>query len=543
VSDAPALLYLEADDEITAVVRRVRSAGPGRVVIVAPGRSRATSSAVALRLLAGEDREIAVVGDALTRSLAAEAGLASYATVDDARRAGPVEAGGDEPRHAAIHVVRGSATDETAPTLAVAAAAATGRDADTRPVPVVRPPKPTARPARPRQRPAAPAARRASIAGLAVIVGALLMAGLAAGAIFLPAATIGLALRSEPVGPVTYEIALDGAEPLSGRVQAPETVVATGTYTEQVAATGAVVLYNWTFFPVEVPAGTFVAAGEQAFATLADVVVPRGRLTGAGTILAGDVGVAVEAAAVGEAANVAAEAINVVVNEQIDARLRGFPENPEPRVLNPEPTSGGIDRTGPEITQADVDAAVAALDTTLAALVVDELPSDPETIVVQPTAAEPAIEGLDGLPGTRDQAEAQISGTLDWVAYTAARADVIAAAEAEIASDRSVVPEGDALLEGATEVTLGEARLDGERLVVEAEVTGASVASVEPATIVDRVAGLTAQAAEQELADVGDATVELWPPWVTTVPELPWRVEVEITGGDAGTPSPGPSTP
>ena len=51
---------------------------PARIVLVAPGRSRATSSAVALRLLAraGEDdeRELAVVGDALTRSLAAEAG-------------------------------------------------------------------------------------------------------------------------------------------------------------------------------------------------------------------------------------------------------------------------------------------------------------------------------------------------------------------------------------------------------------------------------------------------------------------------------------
>ncbi|MDQ2689064.1 MAG: hypothetical protein M3Y29_02165, partial [Chloroflexota bacterium] len=79
MSDVPTLLYLEADDEITAVVRRVRAADPGRVVIVAPGRSRATSSAVALRLLAraGEEdgRELAVVGDALTRSLAAEAGL------------------------------------------------------------------------------------------------------------------------------------------------------------------------------------------------------------------------------------------------------------------------------------------------------------------------------------------------------------------------------------------------------------------------------------------------------------------------------------
>ena len=93
MSETPAVVYLEADDEITSVVRRVRSAEAERVIVVVPGRSRATSSAVALRLLAraGEEegREVAVVGDALTRSLATEAGLAAYATLDDARRAEP----------------------------------------------------------------------------------------------------------------------------------------------------------------------------------------------------------------------------------------------------------------------------------------------------------------------------------------------------------------------------------------------------------------------------------------------------------------------
>ena len=95
MTDDATIIFLEADDEITGVVRRVRDAGPGRVVIVAPGRSRATSSTVALRVLAragDEDgAELAVVGDMLTRSLAADAGLAAYASVEDARAALPVE--------------------------------------------------------------------------------------------------------------------------------------------------------------------------------------------------------------------------------------------------------------------------------------------------------------------------------------------------------------------------------------------------------------------------------------------------------------------
>src|SRR5918999_2656554 len=101
-----ALLYLESDDEVTTVVRRLRSATEPRVVVVAPGRSRATSSVVALRLLARvgaeEGRELAVVGDSLTRSLAGEAGLAAYVTVDDARRAEPVYPAASPPRRAGI---------------------------------------------------------------------------------------------------------------------------------------------------------------------------------------------------------------------------------------------------------------------------------------------------------------------------------------------------------------------------------------------------------------------------------------------------------
>ena len=119
MSDQPAVVYLEADDEITTVVRRVRAADAQRVIVVVPGRSRATSSAVALRLLAraGEEtgRDVALVGDALTRSLASEAGLTAYGTLDDARRAEPST---DEPpieaHHAAIHVVRG--TEDTVAT-------------------------------------------------------------------------------------------------------------------------------------------------------------------------------------------------------------------------------------------------------------------------------------------------------------------------------------------------------------------------------------------------------------------------------------------
>src|SRR5437016_3792452 len=52
------ILYLEPDDEIPSVVRRVRESELPRVVLVAPGRSKATSSAIGLRLLARHATEV-----------------------------------------------------------------------------------------------------------------------------------------------------------------------------------------------------------------------------------------------------------------------------------------------------------------------------------------------------------------------------------------------------------------------------------------------------------------------------------------------------
>ena len=112
VDGEPQLLYLEPDDEITSVIRRLRGADTGRVVLVVPGRSRATSSVVALRLLqraaAETGRSVALVADAATRSLAGEAGVAAFASVADATSPTPSQAEPMTPIRAPIHVVRGA---------------------------------------------------------------------------------------------------------------------------------------------------------------------------------------------------------------------------------------------------------------------------------------------------------------------------------------------------------------------------------------------------------------------------------------------------
>ena len=534
MSDTPAVIYLEADDEVTSVVRRLRAADPGPIVIVAPGRSRATSSVVALRLLgraAGADgRPLAVVGDALTRSLAAEAGLPAFASLDDARASEAGHVPAVEPRHASISVVRGPAADETAPTLAALQPSGASPDDMTRTVPVPSStPSPRRAAARRRMPVRAPGRTAVVPVGLLAALALLLVAATVAGAALLPAATVSIVPRSDEIGPVDYEIEVADAERSNGTEVGTADVVATGTYSVHEAAAGTVVLYNWTFFPVDVPAGTFVAAGEQAFATQADVTVPRGQLTGAGTIAAGDIPVAVVAAATGPAGNVAAEAINVVVNPSIDARLRGFPENPEPRVLNPEPTAGGVDETGPEITQDDVDAAAAALRQDLAAMVEDAIGgADPDQLTVEAPRGEPTIEVPEGLVGTRDEERVPISGELAWEVVRADTAAVTDLARARLMADASLLAEGHELLEESIEVQLGSPSLADGVLTVPATVSARSIGRIDTDEVRDRIVGRSAEEAEAALADLGTVSIDLWPGWAATVPELEWRVEIRV---------------
>jgi hypothetical protein len=65
-------------------------------------------------------------------------------------------------------------------------------------------------------------------------------------------------------------------------------------------------------------------------------------------------------------------------------------------------------------------------------------------------------------------------------------------------------------------------------MIVPVTATGESTVDVDPQEVTNRVAGLTADEAEAALEDFGNATVELWPEWVASVPTMEWRVEVVV---------------
>ena len=222
-------------------------------------------------------------------------------------------------------------------------------------------------------------------------------------------------------------------------------------------------------------------------------------------------------------------AIDTVLSQDADARLQGgFPENTERRVTNPEATSGGVDEAGIRFRQADVDAAVEALRDDLRRQVRDELAEHADEVVVQSEPAEPTISGPNDLVGTRDEAEATIEGTLPWEAWTADRSEVREAARGQFADDSAQVPSGHALLPESIEIELAEANVEDGVMRVAATATGRSAAEIDTDEVAQRIAGLTADEAEAALAELGSATVELWPDWVSSVPSMVWRIEVRV---------------
>lgn len=548
MSDAtPTVIYLEPDDEITAVVRRLREADASRVILVAPGRTKATTSAMGLRLLGGlardEGRELILVADAAARSLAAEAGIASAATLTEARELRDVTvAPTARSAGAQITVARGSrAVPVPPPTI--------GPERDpsfdeTRAVPVAAPVAAVA--ARPRgpSRPSRPSRdRRRGVPVALLAAAALLLLGVAAaGAFLLPGATIRLAPRTAAIGPFAYELQTGDELPIqeeSGEMPVTASGTATGVREVRVQATGVVVLQNWNTVAVEVPAGTQVAAGDIVFATDTTVVVPPGGLTSDGTIAPGTESVGVTAVEAGPAGNVAAEAIDTMLTQPTASRLRGFPNSRLRVVINPDPTVDGAAEDVPVVEQTDVDAVLDGFRTELSTAVAAARTDDPNRIYLEPADGDQAVDVSvpDDLVGREGETTFALEGTIRWRVRWLARDEVEAAAAARLASDPAAVGEGRELVDAALAVTLDPPAITGETARIPVHVTAATRPIIDPEALRSAVAGMTRDEAIQVLEPIGAASVDLWPGWVNRVTELAWRVEIVAESAIVAQPS------
>ncbi|MDP9270948.1 MAG: baseplate J/gp47 family protein [Chloroflexota bacterium] len=528
------ILYLEPDDEITSVVRRLREATALRVVLVAPGRTKATTSAIGLRLLAGEagesGRSLALVADAATRALATEAGIAAFASVSEAQSGKPAV---EEPPHrsrARIHVVRGERVTAPAisgPILPAAPRAGLGgatappppgqaRMDDTQPVPVVAAPRPT-RAARPARTRSAVAGRNALIATIVLLV---ILAGLIAAV--LPAATIHITPTVTDIGPVSYTVSLAGQAD-SGTLNSALSGTATGTYDDSKPARGVVVFTNYSNDRITVPQGARVAAGNQVYATDMEVLVPDSSfLFGPGTA-----SVSVTAMKSGEGGNVAADAIDTVVDKALARRFKGSATR---RIVdNPDPTSGGLTKKGPQISQKDVDSLVAKIKDDLKRQLAAHLAADPQRVYAPPAQPQdPQVTVPDGLVGTKDQANFDLQGILQYDRRYLTRAALTSAGAEQVSSDSGARPAGTAVVASSIAVEAGTLSATGDQVSAKLTVRAAVRRDVDLEQLKARISGMSEADATRILASVGTPQITFWPSWVDSVPRLGFRVEMVV---------------
>ncbi len=375
----------------------------------------------------------------------------------------------------------------------------------------------------------------------AVLVLLALVAGGVAGYTVLPTATVTLEVRTVPVGPVHFPVHADVSvvepDPVAGAIPAVSvdislaasgTFKATGKRVEETSATGSVRWENCD--PTQsytIPGGTPVrTANGTAFQTREAVFLPVAILSAGSppTITCQTRTIAIVAAKPGPAGNVPAGTISVVPGSYNSVVIR---------VKNLSPTSGGTHDEFPKIQQKDVDAALAALDKLL-----DE----------QLAAAAQAPEGLpDGAipypPTATRGEEVPMVDVAGLVGEETPQFDLsVIATGAVLAVDPSpieaigrtrligAVPAGHDLVAGSEQVTVGDGEAVSQEVTFQVTTSGDAVPRIDEAKVREAVRGKTADEARAALANVGDATITLWPDWTRTITTLDLRLEVRLQG-------------
>jgi hypothetical protein len=566
-----AVYYLDADEEVTGAVARLRSASEQQVALVLPAGSRVATSRINFRLLFREaesnGKRLAVVSaDSSVRSIAVAAGLQAYPTV--AAYEEIVEAGGQAVVGpiAAAEVQIAEVPVPAAPTGgppsgirqtggrdvrgAAGAAAAAGT------VPgAVEPPTPAAAegPIRPGGKAAARGSgalpvvggirpdkpRRSSRRRAALVlggVGGLLVAGAVAAWLILPAADIVVTPLGEPAGPVSLNVTADpsvdavdaekGIVP-ANRVEFPlaakGTFKSSGSRVDETAAAGSVRFSsNNPLDPVTIPVGTTVAtSGGIQFQTVATVVAPKATISGS-TITAGRVDARVKAVAPGPSGNVGAGKITVV-----PSRLKNFLVS----VTNPAATTGGARTETKFVTKEDYAAATATLDGRLDSELTEAVASPtivPAGTTVFPETAQRGRAEYDPLAADLVGSEVptfELTAAATGSVVTVDEKLIAPVAEARLTAQ---IADGYELFEGSIRTQVGDGTVNGETIVFPVQAVGEQWRPVAAADLVELVRGKPEAEAKSLLLPYGDVVITLWPDFVDTIPTMDGRVTITI---------------
>ena len=572
-------VYLEPDDEITTAIARLRALTDGEAVLIVPPGARISTSRINFKLLARDAHErrlnvAAVSDDPAVRALAISAGLPTYDTIAAAEQAlvnfreqdrqlaerlgrepgEPGEPGAAPPwpstratdRHATDTRIMPSSVVE-APLVegraegvrpadgvrsAAFAAGRTGvRSTDTQILPATD--KPAARRRRGRRIPVAPL--------LVIGLLALLVAAVAYGAyVFLPTATITLIPATSPLNLDSFTVIADPAiavvDPVAGTLPAQtvtlplhvsDTFNATGVQVSQTRAAGSVRFRSEnTVSTVSVAQGTLVATTDGIqFATTEAATVPKADFS---TGTPGTVDVNVRALRAGPSGNVAKGAITDEPGS-LSAQLVS--------VTNPDATAGGQRTEDKLITQADYDAAVAALtdrlDTALAGTLADPtaiprgLTAYPQTASHDAPQADQPASALVGTIAPNFALALDATGQV--LAVNESLIDQIAAArlDAALGPGRQMIGDQPTLNHGPGQVA-------HDLISYEVDASALTYTAPDQQSLLSQVRGKTVTEARDILAAYGMVDIVMWPEFIDRLPDQVSRISLTVTPPAAG---------
>jgi len=395
--------------------------------------------------------------------------------------------------------------------------------------------------------------RTALLVGVAMLALAVLVGGVGAYAL-LPSATVVVIPREEQIE-LRFDVKADPsatapdpgggivpAERITLEITSSDTFDATGKRVVETKAKGTVTFQSFDPGGANtIQARSIIATeGRIQFRTTRSITLPAAQIVpeGAGAVIIPTrANVPVEAVKDGEAGNVPSNAITLVP--------RG--ENPTlTKVRNADPTEGGSREQFPRILQADIDAAL----TTLQAVLTEAFARRMEDPSIAPVGATvfPATGALGAVTPTRDPATLldqevatfELGLNATGTVLSADPGPVTAIAEERL---RSNVGTGREFVEGSSRIEVGEGNVIGGHVSFAVTASAAQVGSLDPAELEALILGKPVEDARQLLASFGEVELTVWPDWVTTVPTLDARVDVqterriEVT---STTPSPAP---
>jgi hypothetical protein len=245
--------------------------------------------------------------------------------------------------------------------------------------------------------------------------------------------------------------------------------------------------------------------------------------------------VTITASAPGPDSNVAAGTITVIPGQYNSVVIS---------VRNPAPTTGGIHDEFPKVVQKDVTAALAALGKQLDAQLATAAAA-PAALPAGSTAfPETATRGAATAtvdPATlvdQEVAQFDLGATATGSVVTVDEGPILALGQARVTA---AVPADRDLVPGSASVTIGPGTVDGQRVRFGVTARADTTPRIDAAALREQVRGRSKAEAEALLGSLGDATVTLWPGWVTTIPTFDARVDLRVEGLAIPTASPAPS--